>query len=243
MSARKTAPTPILPGKPSQKTAVPKILICAPSNAAVDEVAKRLMEGVRGEKGQRILPKVVRVGADRQVNVSVKEITLDYLVEHKLSMENTGENGDADNEMKYLLGDMEKLKRERLERTEELKNTNNNTSKILALEEEIKRLNATRISLNKRFNKLKDIQRSEKRSLDAARRQYRYEFLAEADVICCTLSGSGHELLEPFEFPLLIIDEAAQCVELSSLIPLKYQSAQCIMVGGTPQLFSSSYYF
>lgn len=240
LSTRKTAPTPVVPGKPAQKNIVPKVLICAPSNAAIDEVAKRLMEGVRGSKDQRIMPNVVRVGSDRLVNVSVKEISLDYLVEHRLSSLDTGDRGDANTEMTSLLAEMEKVKRERFQKTEELKNTINNTSKVLSLEDEIKYLNATRFTLSQRFNKLKDIQKAEKRNLDAARRRCRYEVLAEADIICSTLSGSGHEQLEQFDFPLLIIDEAAQCIELSSMIPLKYQSAQCIMVGGKWPSFSFS---
>lgn len=223
---------PIVPGKPAQKVAVPKVLVCAPSNAAVDEVAKRLMEGIWGSNGQKIMPNVVRVGADRQVNVSVKEISLDYLVEHRLSLISSGEGAEGGNEMSNLVAEMGRVKKLRNEKMDVLKNTINDTAKILVLEREIKDLNSTRMSLSKRFNQLKDIQKSERRNLDAARRECRFEILADADVICCTLSGSGHELLEPFEFPLLIIDEAAQSVELSSLIPLKYQSTKCILVGG-----------
>jgi len=38
------------------------------------------------------------------------------------------------------------------------------------------------------------------------------------------------------EFETVIIDEAAQCVELSALIPLKYGCAKCIVVGDPQQL-------
>jgi senataxin len=68
--------------------------------------------------------------------------------------------------------------------------------------------------------------------LDAVRRKFRMDVLAEADVICSTLSGSGHEILEALEFGMIIIDEAAQAIELSSLIPLKYDVTRCVMVGG-----------
>ena len=37
---------------------------------------------------------------------------------------------------------------------------------------------------------------------------------------------------EEFDFELVIIDEAAQAIELSSLIPMKYRCRTCIMVGG-----------
>jgi len=58
------------------------------------------------------------------------------------------------------------------------------------------------------------------------------EVLQEADVICSTLSGAGHETLEQLDFEMVIIDEAAQSIELSSLIPLKFRCQRCIMVGG-----------
>ncbi|KAI1043017.1 hypothetical protein LB505_007884 [Fusarium chuoi] len=42
--------------------------------------------------------------------------------------------------------------------------------------------------------------------------------------------------LEDVEFETVIIDEAAQCVELSALIPLKYGCYKCILVGDPKQL-------
>jgi len=38
------------------------------------------------------------------------------------------------------------------------------------------------------------------------------------------------------EFETVIIDEAAQCIELSALIPLKYGCSKCILVGDPEQL-------
>jgi len=58
-----------------EKTFPPKILICAPSNAAIDEVTHRLRGSIlsSGKQGQ-----VVRVGADNAINVTVKEIYLSF---------------------------------------------------------------------------------------------------------------------------------------------------------------------
>jgi len=39
--------------------------------------------------------------------------------------------------------------------------------------------------------------------------------------------------LEQLDFEIIVIDEAAQAIELSSLIPLRYHCRSCIMVGGT----------
>jgi hypothetical protein len=86
--------------------------------------------------------------------------------------------------------------------------------------------------LTQQFDRAKDKQKSDARGLDAMRRKFRAEVLYEADVICSTLSGSGHESLEQFDFEMVVIDEAAQAIELSSLIPLKYRCKRCVMVGG-----------
>lgn len=76
--------------------------------------------------------------------------------------------------------------------------------------------------------------RNNKRSDDSVKRRIRADILNEADVICTTLSGAGHESTEQLDFDMIIVDEAAQAIELSSLIPLKFRSRRCVMVGGKP---------
>ena len=240
LTSRRSGPTPIfVPGRPQngrpqngQKPPVQKLLICAPSNAAIDEVTKRLTEGVRGSSGQRLTPKVVRVGAESQINVGAKEFSLDSLVDARMTSEGNGNFGDSTGEVKRLRAQIEDAKESGQRKIEELQNTVNNSSKAQLLEDEIRNLKARRIALSQELDRLQDKIKSQNRSADAVRRRYRYDILAEADVICSTLSGSGHEQLEPFDFSMVIIDEAAQSIELSSLIPLKYQCERCVMVGG-----------
>ncbi|RHZ82580.1 hypothetical protein Glove_108g12 [Diversispora epigaea] len=123
-----------------------KILVCAPSNSAVDELVKKLENF-----------NVVRIGSSDSVCNNVKHKTLDYLAE-KILMNN---------------------------------------------------------------------------SISSARQ----EVLLNANVICSTLVGSGHEVLNIFkEFDYVIIDEAARATELSTLIPLKFNPKRCILVGDSNQL-------
>ncbi|EJC98117.1 uncharacterized protein FOMMEDRAFT_97735 [Fomitiporia mediterranea MF3/22] len=240
LSSRRTPPKLIaIPGKappPAPKPASQKLLICAPSNAAVDEITKRLIEGVRGPNGQRLSPKVVRVGADSQINVSAKEVSLDTLVEAKMNSDGGNPHGDGAGDAKNLRAELEQVKEARQKKIEELQSTINNTSRIQMLENEIRGLNDKRIGLSQKLNQLRDKMKSQNRSIDAIRRKYRHEILGAADIICSTLSGAGHEQLEPFDFSMVIIDEAAQSIELSSLIPLKYTSTRCVMVGDPQQL-------
>jgi senataxin len=167
-----------------------KILLCAPSNAAIDEVAHRIKESRSGPP-----IKVVRLGNDKSINISVKDISLDYLVEQKMNA-NQDQNGasmETGNETTAVRTEIEVVKRMKQQKLEELSTIHDNLARS---------------------------------------RKIRAEVLYEADVICSTLSGAGHETVEPFDFEMVIIDEAAQAIELSSLIPLKFRCKCCIMVGG-----------
>jgi senataxin len=70
------------------------------------------------------------------------------------------------------------------------------------------------------------------------RRRFQQEIIDGAHILCATLSGSGHDMFRNInvEFETVIIDEAAQCIELSALIPLKYGCSKCILVGDPDQL-------
>lgn len=76
------------------------------------------------------------------------------------------------------------------------------------------------------------------RTRDIERRKFQAAILQGANIVCATLSGSAHNVLlqTKMYFETVIIDEAAQSVELSALIPLKYGCKQCIMVGDPNQL-------
>lgn len=52
---------------------------------------------------------------------------------------------------------------------------------------------------------------------------------------------TGHPCLEGSCFPVVICDEAAQCVELSTLIPLRHGAEQCVMVGDHRQLSATTF--
>lgn len=62
------------------------------------------------------------------------------------------------------------------------------------------------------------------------------EVIGKADVVCATVIGSGMGLLRNFDFPFVVVDEAAQIIEPACLIPLAKGSAQVLMVGDQCQL-------
>jgi senataxin len=239
LQKRPRAVTSIHVGKAATSSEpVKKILLCAPSNAAINEIAGRLKEGYRGPQRKASSLKVVRVGTEKAIDISVKDVSLDYLVEQKLNGQapnNTSK--DAHSEINVLRSEIEQVKQVKQQKLDELASVRDNNARMVVLEEEIKRLNSRRMTLTQQFDRLKDKQKSDSRTLDALRRRVRTEVLQEADVICCTLSGAGHETLEQLDFEMVIIDEAAQSIELSSLIPLKFRCQRCIMVGGKQYAF------
>jgi senataxin len=209
LSRRPPAAIFVHAGKSSTNTAQEaprKILLCAPSNAAIDEVSSRVRGIGHGAKS----PKVVRVGTDKGINISVKDISLDYLVDQRLNSAQTAPIKDGENERSVLRGEIDSVKNQRQTAYAELHETHDNSARTLALQDEIKRLNSRRMALTKQLDQLKDRMQSDARTLDATRRKFRQEVLREADIICTTLSGAGHELLEQFDFEMVVIDEAAQ---------------------------------
>jgi senataxin len=219
------------------------LLLCAPSNAAVDEIVKRLKEGVRRADGTSFVPNVVRIGAEQAINIGVKDVFIDELVEVKL-------NGTVDASsrsksaavMQQLRAQIELVKQERNGKFAERNNVVSNAALTAQLDLEIRELRKKMNDLGSQLDAEKDKQTQTGRAMDAARRKARLEVLTSADVICSTLSGSGHDYMQqlPFDFETVIIDQAAQSIELSSLIPLKYGCQRCIMVGGARALFAMS---
>ncbi|KAG9005433.1 DEAD-box type RNA helicase [Tulasnella sp. JGI-2019a] len=237
LSRRGTGAFTIRAGRGPEKAPPSKLLVCAPSNAAIDEVAKRLRDGLRDAQGMPMTPKVVRIGNEASINISVKDISLDALVAAKMNAQPTKDKGiDTSDELTRLRKELEEVNRQRGEKLEFLQSVKENPNRLLSAEAELKAINAKRSSINQRLNQARDRQTDNKRAMDAAQRKYRQEVLHEADIICSTLSGSGHESLEQYDFETVVIDEAAQSVEISSLIPLKYQCKRCILVGDPQQL-------
>jgi hypothetical protein len=58
------------------RVAKKSIMICAPSNAAIDELARRLMKGIKNAYGVVYFPKLLRIGKLSSVHSDVKEIHL-----------------------------------------------------------------------------------------------------------------------------------------------------------------------
>ena len=64
------------------------------------------------------------------------------------------------------------------------------------------------------------------------------QVLNDAAIVCTTLSCAGYSMFSQLKqgFDTVLVDEAAQAVEMSTLIPLKYACRRLILVGDPNQL-------
>ncbi|WBW73992.1 ATP-dependent RNA helicase Dbl8 [Schizosaccharomyces osmophilus] len=231
---RFAAPGQLNPVQQKQKN---RVLICAPSNAAIDEILMRLKDGVYDHEGIKFMPKVIRIGFTESINVHAKEFTLEEQMAKQMEITNLKKHeGSSDSGELRKKHDAILLERNKLrESVDSVRQAGKDSSTLeLKLREVTRQKNALEQSLDEMRNR----QQSANRSMDVAKKQIQLQLLQDADVVCATLSASGHETLlnANISFPTVIIDEAAQAVELSSLIPLKYECKRCIMVGDPNQL-------
>ncbi|KAJ5143468.1 uncharacterized protein N7515_002255 [Penicillium bovifimosum] len=213
-----------------------KLLLCAPSNAAVDELVMRLKEGVKTVHGRHEKVSVLRLGRSDAVNTKVLDVTLEEMVKGRMNQDANKGNGvdlkklyeehkTTDTLFKELRGKLDESRAKGLAPPEEL-------------EREFELMKKKRSQLSFDIDNTRDSNHVLARNADMQKRRIQEEIIGESHVICTTLSGSGHDIFQSMnvEFETVIIDEAAQCIELSALIPLKYGCSKCVLVGDPKQL-------
>ncbi|KAK5577040.1 hypothetical protein RB653_001977 [Dictyostelium firmibasis] len=159
-----------------------RILLCAPSNGAVDEIVSRLIrDGLLNADGRKYNPNLVRVGPGSHSDV--ESVSLDYMVRCRQQMMNSNSAMPSSSASTAAA-------------TSGSSRSNQDTSSI------------------------------------------RNILLDEADIVATTLSFSGSTLLTKMAggFDIVIIDEAAQAVETSTLIPIQHNCKKVVLVGDPKQL-------
>lgn len=225
-----------VPGQAGSVSTSKKLLVCAPSNAAVDELVMRFKSGIKTLNGEEKNVNIVRLGRSDAINANVQDVTLEALVNKKLGMNPSNE---LDPEATRKLFQQHKEVSERLRQALDQRDSGELKGEAASkLEDDIVALRRQKGDLGTKIDKTRDEEKMQRRNADLNRRRAQEQILNDAHVICGTLSGSGHDMFQnlSIEFETVIVDEAAQCVEMSALIPLKYGCAKCILVGDPKQL-------
>jgi senataxin len=225
-----------IPGQVKADKAAKKLLVCAPSNAAVDELVMRFKHGIKTLNGDERKLNIVRLGRGDAINANVQDVTLEKLVSKKLGVSTSTEK---DREATQKLFTDHKQTSEQLRMAQDhMASGEIKGPDATKLQDEIHALRRLKASLGTKIDNAKDAEKLAGRNAELNRRRAQQQVLDEAHVICATLSGSGHDMFQGLniEFETVIVDEAAQCVEMSALIPLKYGCSKCILVGDPKQL-------
>lgn len=230
----------IRPGmQANQPAPMKKLLVCAPSNAAVDELVLRLKQGVKTMNGSHHKINVLRLGRSDAINAQVKDVTLDELVKSSMEAE-ANKNGPGSTDREKLHQEAGEIKTQLNDLRPRLESARASDDRALVndLQRQFDVLKRRQGQIGAKIDADKDSGNTYARESEIKRRSVQQKILDGAQVLCATLSGSGHEMFKNLniEFETVIIDEAAQCVELSALIPLKYGCTKCILVGDPKQL-------
>jgi len=215
---------------------IPKILICAPSNGAIDEVSRRLhieREFLKRGPAKRSL-RMVRVGHPDQISESIKCISLEELVE-------ANANAKIEAHKKKHLIRIKDIEDELCRCDTEITNL-----RFTKRGEKIPEIEAKIVKLLKELDTCKASEDlSLKREVsDASKRNMRYELIKNADVILTTLNSCQRHPLDvmfkgdrsDLSFHCVIVDEASQCCEPELLMPLCYKISKMILIGDPMQL-------
>ncbi|NXP21285.1 SETX helicase, partial [Scytalopus superciliaris] len=219
--------------KTARKKKPNRFLVCAPSNAAVDELMKKIIVAFKEKCQNKQEPlgncgdiKLVRLGAEKAINNEVRGFSLDKQVEHRMKRKPGDSDQDIQKKKEALDQKLDMLSRERAMHRCERREVSQ------MLDDEIGRLSKERQQLASQLKKARG--HSQKVQAD---------IILESDIICCTLSTSGGSLLESAfarqghdPFSCVIVDEAGQSCEVETLIPLIHRCNKLVLVGDPKQL-------
>ncbi|KAM7260372.1 hypothetical protein ACFE04_016113 [Oxalis oulophora] len=193
-----------------------RVLICAQSNAAVDELVSRISsEGLYGRDGKMYKPYLVRVGNVKTVHANSLPFFIDTLVDQRVmeeKMQSNGPDNDFSAKSSTLRSNLEKLVDHiRFYEAKRASLRDGNSSLQDSLKDDTHKADDVEMSdaeieskLRKLYEQKKQIykdlysaQGQEKRANEEIRelkRKLRKSILREAEIVVATLSGCGGDL-------------------------------------------------
>lgn len=233
----------------------PRMLVCAPSNAATDELLARVLDRGFIDGEMRVYrPDVARVGVDSQTRaaqaVSVERRT-DYLLS-RTREEIFQSMRDARYHEAQLSQQIAAFQRELNVAAAAGRSQGSvgvDPEVLLARDQNrdvlLQRLAAVVEARDKALVDMSRFHIVEGRfragssfNLEDARASLEASFANEAEIVFTTVSSSGRRLFSRLShgFDMVVIDEAAQASEVAVLPPLSLGAARCVLVGDPQQL-------
>ncbi|XP_013926359.1 PREDICTED: probable helicase senataxin, partial [Thamnophis sirtalis] len=208
-----------------------RVLVCAPSNAAIDNLMKKIILEFKAFREKNALGNcgdinLVRLGQQKSINSEVRKFSLDDQIDRKINKAMLGKHQDLQKKKEDLDRQLDALSRLRaIDRSEK-------GEKKQQLDDEICQLSKERQRLASQLKEARGRSQELKASI-----------ILESHIICCTLSTSGGVLLKSAFRRLggdpvscVIVDEAGQTCEIETLIPLIHGCKKLVLVGDPKQL-------
>lgn len=215
-----------------------RILVCAPSNAAIDEIVLRLLAIRATIKHKEKRFKMVRIGKPETMHQTVRDISLSELGKRDVKRVRESYSSKSipidsvEEEKLFLEARINALKCEIL-----------NSQKI---DETYKKYLKMKLSdLNTKYELLQNHKSMNEMSTSEFAKLQRLaerRILEGADIISCTLSSCYTNQMETIfggsnkKISVCIVDEATQCCEAENLIPLLLGVNTLVLVGDPNQL-------
>ncbi len=197
-----------------------KILVSADSNVAVDNVMEKLKDY-----------NIVRIGHPAKIESNLMKYSLDVKIRRDKRYKEVEKLIKKIDDLKYLQDKRTKKptpsRRRGMSDEEILSLAKSGKGKRGVKAEWIKEM-AEWIKIQQKINKLYD----EKNKIT---QEIMDDVLKSADIVFATNSGAGSDFLKDRKFDVVFIDEAAQAMEPSTLIPL-IKASKAILAGDDKQL-------
>uniref|UniRef100_A0A182Q8H3 FHA domain-containing protein n=1 Tax=Anopheles farauti TaxID=69004 RepID=A0A182Q8H3_9DIPT len=204
-----------------------KVLVCASSNTAVDVIVKNLLK-LQQRMAEENRFKLVRTGTRNKVDAECIPVFIDKLVQDEVTRENQHSMPLTDPSL------VSTYEREKIVLEKRIK---------VSIAEIEKGSNVNLDHLNEMKRKYQNLEEllhpgSTSTGRKGQENAVRARILKQADIVCTTL-GSCSTLglhCSNLTFGVCVIDEATQCTELCTLLPLQYGVKKMVLVGDINQL-------
>ncbi|KAH6827842.1 P-loop containing nucleoside triphosphate hydrolases superfamily protein [Perilla frutescens var. hirtella] len=233
----------------------PRMLVCAPSNAATDELLSRVLDrGFIDGEMKVYRPDVARVGVDSQTRAA-QAVSVERRTEQLLSKSRDEVHGWMHSlriRETQLSQQIACLQRELnvaaatgraqgsvgVDPDVLIARDQNRDSLLQNLAAAVENRDKTLVEMSRLLIVEGRFRAGSNFNLEEARANLEASFANEAEIVFTTVSSSGRKLFSRLThgFDMVVIDEAAQASEVGILPPLSLGAARCVLVGDPQQL-------
>ncbi|XP_050205638.1 helicase sen1-like isoform X2 [Mercurialis annua] len=233
----------------------PRMLVCAPSNAATDELLSRVLDrGFIDGEMKVYRPDVARVGVDSQTRaaqaVSVERRTEQLLVKSREEVSKWMQDlrgqeayfsahiADLQNKLSMAAVDGRSQGSVGVDPDVLIARDQNRDALLQSLAAAVESRDKVLVEISRLLILEARFRTGSTFNLEEARASLEASFANEAEIVFTTVSSSGRKLFSRLThgFDMVVIDEAAQASEVGVLPPLALGAPRCVLVGDPQQL-------